>query len=139
MEELIVKKSIFKQEQFKNVYSKNYYDSGEPDLYPNRDSEKIEEDYVKECNLSMPLLKINDLFYIEEDDKTVGIKQVIRTSKDNVLYLCYPNTIEDKESYNALREELKKEKTEWNLQHPIEKPKTEIKGIRKLVKKLFKL
>lgn len=140
MEELIAKKSIFKQEQLKEAYSKHYYENGEPDSYPDINKQKINDDYYKyECNLSMPLLKYEDLFYIEEDDKMVKIKQVIRTSKDNVLYVCNPNVIEDRDAYNKLKEELKEEKIKWSLQHSIEESKIEVKGIRKLVKKLLKL
>lgn len=139
MEELMVKKSIFRQKQLKELYSKDNYNSGKPSLNPYVDREQTGDDYTYECNLEMPLLKEGELFYIEEDDKTLSVRQVIRTSKDNILYICEPNIIGDREAYNKIKEELRQEFKEWESKLQKEESKLGIKGIRKLIKNLFKL
>jgi hypothetical protein len=133
MEEFIVKKSIFKQKQFKETYEKEYDDDSKPNRYIHSKQEEIAEEYKFECNLAMPLLKSGESFYIEEDNKLVKIRGIIRTSKDNVLYECCSNIIEDNEQKEKLKQELTEEIKLWYKNHP------DIKGIRKLVKKLFKL
>ena len=114
MEDLIVKKSIFKQKQFKEICFKDYFEDGKPSRYLNSRQEEINEEYKFECNLVMPLLEIGKIFYIEEDNKLVKIKNVIRTSKDNVLYECCANNIEDSEERIKLKNELAEEIKIWN-------------------------
>lgn len=133
MEELIVKKSIFKQKQFKELYFKDYYEDGKPSKFLNSRQEEISEEYKFECNLVMPLLELGKIFYIEEDDKLVKIKNVIRTSKDNVLYECCANVMEDSEEKIKLKNELAEEIKIWDKNHP------EVTGFRKFIKNLFKL
>lgn len=140
-----VKKSIFKQGKRKAIYKKKYYKSGEPSL--DCDYVYIDDEYTYECNLSMPLLVRDDKFYIEEDDKTVQVGEVIRTSKDNVFYKCYAEYIDSKndEEYLTLKAEVEKELEEFKLKEQEKKiiiaepVVSEVTGFRKFVKNLFKL
>jgi len=135
----MIKKSIFIEKQVKGIYyigRRNYYDNN-LNIYL-KETDETEEEYKYECNLGMPLLNKNDLFYIEEDDKTVVISQAIRTSKDGVLYICKNNIIEDKEQYNLIKIEMDKE-IENRKNVEIIKQENEVTGIRKFIKKLFKL
>lgn len=155
MEDLMVRKSIFKQKQLFETYYKAYRENGQPYTWLSSKTSKREDDYKYECNLAMPLLKQEELFYIEEDDKTVQINQVIRTSKDNVLYICCANAVRDEEQYATLNKELKEEVKQWEEQEALKKEKentleekvlvvtepavSEVTGFRKFVKNLFKL
>ena len=149
MEELMVKKSIFKQKQNIVTYEKAYDKDGKPEVYPKNIYTPI-DDYTYECTLSMPLLQEREQFYIEEDDRYMYVNQVIRTSKDNVLYYCCNNDIaKDKEEYNRLKNELKEELKQWELEKKkkeqekvfviTEPAVSEVTGFRKLIKNLFKL
>jgi N-acetylmuramoyl-L-alanine amidase CwlA len=140
-----VKKSIFKLSEKKKVYKKNYYKEGEP--YVDYNYINVSE-HNFECDLTMPLLQSGDKFYIEEEDKTVQVAEAIRTSKGNVLYTCYADVSEDKEQYNKIEAEIDKEYEEFKLKKEQERldkigqPITltkEITGLRKFIKKLFKL
>lgn len=146
MEDLMLKKSIFKQGKKKVVYKKKYESDGEP--YLDYDYEIIDEQYTYECDLSMPLLNQGDKFYIEEDNKTVQVSEAIRTSKDNVFYNCYPEYLEankNDEEYLNLKTEVDKEKDEFKQKQQekvfiITEPATsEITGFRKFIKNLFNL
>ena len=138
-----VKKSIFKQSEKKKVYKKNYYRDGEP--YVDYDYETTKENKF-ECNLSMPLLQQNDRFYIEEEDKTVTVAKAIRTSKDNVLYICYDNVDENRDDlYLKLKAEVEEDLKEFKLKEQekqiiiAEPVVSEVTGFRKFIKNLFKL
>lgn len=61
---------------------------------------------ICETNISMPLLKINDSFYIDEIDETVVVKNVIRTSSDKVLYLVTTDTSPSREELSKYIQEL---------------------------------
>lgn len=53
------------------------------------------------CEISLPLLKVGDKFLIEEQSKLVTIKDIHRTSKDNVCYIVTDKWIEDEETNNT--------------------------------------
>lgn len=121
------KKSTFKQNQNIVTYEKTYNKDGRPDRYPKRTLVPT-DDYTYECILSMPLLNQNDSFYIEEDDKYMYVRQVIRTSKDNVIYYCYDNNISDEKEHSRLLEELEEEINQWDKQKE-EMDKAELKEV----------
>jgi len=148
MEELLTKKSIFKQKQNIVTYEKEYGEDNKPEKYPKRIYTPI-EDYTYECNLSMPLLKEHEQFYIEEDDRYMYVRQVIRTSKDNVLYYCCDNDKGDEKERDKLMLELEEESKQWELEKKkkeqekvyvlTEPAVSEVTGFRKFIKNLFKL
>lgn len=84
MEQDIVKNSIFKQKTFANVYFYHPYDD---QIVKTQGKKELKAETLHTCKLAMPLLNKGELFYIEEIDMVVEIKTVVRTSKENVLYI----------------------------------------------------
>jgi len=108
MSETIIKKSIFEQQTYLRVYEPILQYLPTEDLYRKyygtHTLTKVcneilqDESIITTIDLLMPLLEINSKFYIEELDETVVIKEVIRTSKGNVLYMVESKYIDDEES-----------------------------------------
>lgn len=112
-EQQIMKKSIFKQETHSRIYEpelsyqRNIYSlENIYHLSPSFTDVKVSEDIIATIEISMPLLKVGNKFYLEDEDKTVIIKSVIRTSKDNVLYFVEPIIIDDKDSLSKIKDLL---------------------------------
>lgn len=113
----ITKHSIFKIQVYKKTYQFHmnkyvrenmvHYMVGKDISYYtgiNPKEELIETKTFKEVNISMPLLNVGDTFYFEDEDKIIVIKDVIRTDKDNVLYIINKEIIEDEESLKTAKE-----------------------------------
>ncbi len=114
-EKQIVKNSIFKQRVFRKEYEfigraeyRKDYGSGmwcKNKIYHLQIDEKlieIKNEEVFRCELEMPILNINEKFYIEEKDVLVTIKEQYRTSKENIIYI-----VEDKIIENSITKDSK--------------------------------
>jgi len=94
MEQDIVKNSIFKQVIYANEYGFSWYSDKIEKIGGKK---KLQIDTLCKCEVSMPLLSKGELFYLEDTDIIVTIEDVIRTSKDNVLYFVKPKYKDDTE------------------------------------------
>jgi len=139
----IIKKSIFKQKVKRKMYEytvsffqpKNDY----KDYFINcfrkwKINEYVLDETIKEeniyvLNLEMPLLEINEKFYIEELDLFVVIKERIRTSKENICYYIEDKLIEDEISLKS-KKEVERKHAEFEI------IKNDLKGLENDLKKL---
>lgn len=93
----IVKRSIFRQSTYKMRYEislviDQYCHDQERYVITKRlgPIDLVKSEVLYNCDLTMPLLKVGEKFYIEHLDRTVVIKEAIRTSKDGMLYEVDP-------------------------------------------------
>jgi hypothetical protein len=108
----ITKHSIFKIQVYKKTHkfyiNKSMKSSVGYNIFYNTgiysEEKLIKTKIFKEVNISMPLLNVGDSFYFEDEDKEIVIQDVIRTDKDNVLYIVNKEIIEDKESLKNAKE-----------------------------------
>ena len=150
---MLVKKSIFKQENYKIVYEfvalpNNRYGHIKHKL------EKINEFEIFICNLEMPLLDKEEEFYIEELNRVVKIIKRVRSSKENVCYYIEPKYIKDEKSktrceklqdnFNMFEKEREKFKTEnrrlqdiLNMFEKRNKELEELKKFKRIVQNSF--
>lgn len=114
-EKILVKRSIFKQQTYAKRYGFSFYNRRRGELWGEskvecfKNEEMINEQEIFVCDLEMPLLEIDEKFYIEELNQLVTITQRWRTSKDSVIYYIEPELIEDKESkiqLDKIKEEI---------------------------------
>lgn len=102
----MVKRSIFKQQIFakrykvarKEVLPFSYHSLCDTQLFytvNESGSKLIKEDEIFVCDLEMPMLQIEEKFYIEEKEMLVTIKSRYRTSKENVVYYIESKLVED--------------------------------------------
>lgn len=111
MAEELVKTSIFYQTTYKKRYTLRVrlvhgygYDDCEYMMpEPKTDAENLidNEKEIFRCNIAMPLLKVGEMFFIEELSKFVRIRELYRTSKDNVCYKVEDEYVEDSETINT--------------------------------------
>ena len=143
----LVKKSIFKQIKQRTIY--NFKETLFSDYkYKDCDSlhytthaeintieENISEEMIYTCNLEMPMLNPFEYFYIEELDKTVQIMSRVRSSKDNVCYYLYPETIKDEISQKS-EEDAKQLQKDFYSNHTEELLMDKIKAQYTLINQL---
>ena len=132
MENNIVKKSIFKQRVYRNIYGVRLNWDKIPEVAITQ-HEFIKENEIYICDLEMPTLKVNENFYIEELNQTVTIVEAMRTSKDNILYYTNWECIDDnitEESKNKANEELDEhiKRKEMELAEKEEKARQQIQN-----------
>ncbi len=104
----IIKKSIFRQKTFAKRYGlvvdetseiNNCIKTYKINCITNMDS-PIEDKEIFTCNLSLPLLKSGERFYIEELGLLVIIESSYRTSSDAVCYYIEPKIVNDEITKN---------------------------------------
>lgn len=116
----LVKKSIFKQKTSRKIYVIHRENMGDMTHHDDKSgrwfadplSLVLHKDGIEEiigseqiiyiCDLEIPLLEIGELFYIEEKDITVKIKERIRSSNNSVCYEVEPKIIEDEVTKQSL-------------------------------------
>jgi len=106
MKDETVKRSIFKQ----TTYANAYYVTGNGEIGKGMSFKELRTEVISDCSLDLPLLDKGDKFYIEEKEIVVIIESVLRTSKDNVLYIVEGNSEDDTE------EEMSKSYKEAEIQ-----------------------
>ena len=92
MEELTVNKSIFKINIYEITEALEFTLQDDIFYYSKYCLNKVkrrnllETKNLCELNISLPILKVGEKFFIEGQNITVIIKEVVRTSEDNILY-----------------------------------------------------
>lgn len=103
-----IKTSIFKQKIFEVSYT--LIDDWWIDVYWGK---LLEEKEIFRCDIPIPLLKRGEKFYIEEMDLVVNVSDVMRTSKDCILYYITSKRVETEESLKK-KDELEKKVSKYN-------------------------
>lgn len=104
-----VKTSIFKQKIFETRYV--LMDGWWVD---DRYGDVLEEREIFRCDIPIPKLKQGESFYIEELCLSVTVSEVMRTSKDSVLYYIKSKSIDTEESLKK-KDELEKKASESKM------------------------
>lgn len=81
----------------------SYYDfHNKRTMFPSHDTFIIkDEEIIFTCELDLPLLKINDSFFISELNQTVKIQEVCRASDNSIVYTVFDKIIEDEISHES--------------------------------------
>jgi hypothetical protein len=126
-EKYIGKKSIFRQLTYAKRYlsklSQNYingqYRYGESYCYNynqgfyTTENELVKDELLYECNLELPMLEVNEKFYISELNLLITVKECYRTSDETVVYYIEDKNIEDGKTTET-QYKAKLEIDEWN-------------------------
>lgn len=67
----------------------------------------IDRKEIFRCDMPLPLLKIGEKFFIEEQSKLVTIIDKHRTSKDNMIYMVRGDVIEDEKSVDTFNDSVR--------------------------------
>lgn len=104
--EAVIKRDVYRKIYYYGSYWWYYGGTG-----ISEDKELIETEYLWEGSLDSPVLSIGDEIYISEEDETVIIRKIVRTTHNEYIYYAEDKVISDEvtdESYNKAREEKDK-------------------------------
>src|SRR6185437_14014110 len=85
-----------------------------------RDQEFIENEFLWTGELDSPILQAGEKLYINEIEELVAIKEVIRTTTGDYLYVCPERVIEDEKTESTFKQAKEEEETYKSEQEELE-------------------
>ena len=114
-------KSIFRQRKVAGEYVRDFFDNR---LYLSSTGYVISDEKIGEYNINIPVLEIDEEFFLENIGQIVNIRKRLRSSDDSIIYYIDDKIVEtedDKKSivdkYNDLEKNFNNYKREYKYKN----------------------
>lgn len=114
-------KSIFRQRKIAGEYVRDFFDNR---LYFSPTGYVISDEKIGEYNINIPVLEIDEEFFLENIGQIVNIRKRLRSSDDSIIYYIDDKIVETEDNkksivdkYNDLEKKFNNYKREYKYKN----------------------